>query len=626
MPLIHDPPTSSGTGNPVNGMATKPPNDLTVQDIPHHNKHFYYDDLSVADPGTIRLIAIQPGLFTDALVCGLHTKPSLLHQRQHAFDALSYSWSEEPGWKSITLNQHNDFRIGKSLFSALRRLRHRENERWVWSDQICINQANVEEKNTQVSMMGDVYGCADSVYVWLGSCGNTNRAAGEEEVESCHAHVLHDDGTVDFPVKKGLHVVQLCEARIDDKSQWWWRMWIVQEFALAKAVRVMIGPHTFTSMVAVVAALEKSWIDLEPDHVSRNMTKRQWQALPDRKARRQAYLKLLFLHNVRTQRIWLGANLKYLLFHTAEQYAGVPKDKIYGLVSLIDRQQSGFTLEVQYQKSDEEVYTDVTEYLLRRENSLDVLGQTPPPWMDTATWAQQSTSYDKLKCCAGGGVVANVRREGARLLVHGIRLCSVTSVLEWKTYYIIVKENDETSTVCVEDIRDGIIKTYSHQDEEVDASDRLGTMMLRWLEDFYLQKKKEQCLPTYASVDHTEQFARSITADSYLYKSTNTNAKKMAATNVFAPYLSGFMEHKKTWEFRCEALISRTNRAFFTTDAGLCGVAASTAIRTGDIVVVLAGASMPLILRPTAEVDDGGDLSYQLLGECFMSGVMHVFL
>jgi len=39
--------------------------------------------------------------------------------------------------------------------------------RWLWVDAVCINQDDVEEMNTQVQMMGEIYRAAERVVVWL---------------------------------------------------------------------------------------------------------------------------------------------------------------------------------------------------------------------------------------------------------------------------------------------------------------------------------------------------------------------------------------------------------------------------------------------------------------------------
>lgn len=58
--------------------------------------------------------------------------------------------------------------IGGELYSALKRLRSEDREWRIWVDALCINQADVAERNLHVKMMGEVYARAETVRVWLG--------------------------------------------------------------------------------------------------------------------------------------------------------------------------------------------------------------------------------------------------------------------------------------------------------------------------------------------------------------------------------------------------------------------------------------------------------------------------
>jgi hypothetical protein len=58
--------------------------------------------------------------------------------------------------------------ITKNLHDALLRLRLPTQPRLVWTDAICINQEDIEERGSQVKLMGDIYRFADSVVIWLG--------------------------------------------------------------------------------------------------------------------------------------------------------------------------------------------------------------------------------------------------------------------------------------------------------------------------------------------------------------------------------------------------------------------------------------------------------------------------
>ncbi len=61
------------------------------------------------------------------------------------------------------------FPVTINLKAALRALRQRKKVRVLWVDAVCINQADIPEKNVQVPLMSRLYSGADSVIVWLGA-------------------------------------------------------------------------------------------------------------------------------------------------------------------------------------------------------------------------------------------------------------------------------------------------------------------------------------------------------------------------------------------------------------------------------------------------------------------------
>jgi hypothetical protein len=54
------------------------------------------------------------------------------------------------------------------LYAALVRLRHPTEERYVWVDQLCINQGDLAEKSQQIPFMADIYQNANITVIWLG--------------------------------------------------------------------------------------------------------------------------------------------------------------------------------------------------------------------------------------------------------------------------------------------------------------------------------------------------------------------------------------------------------------------------------------------------------------------------
>ncbi|KAF2809226.1 heterokaryon incompatibility, partial [Mytilinidion resinicola] len=83
-----------------------------------------------------------------------------------SFDALSYVWGPPTSSHHILLNDHS-VPITKNLHTVLLRLRSDE-LRILWIDQLCIDQSNLEERSSQVRLMGKIYESAKEVVMWLG--------------------------------------------------------------------------------------------------------------------------------------------------------------------------------------------------------------------------------------------------------------------------------------------------------------------------------------------------------------------------------------------------------------------------------------------------------------------------
>nr|OQO32208.1 hypothetical protein B0A51_00577 [Rachicladosporium sp. CCFEE 5018] len=84
------------------------------------------------------------------------------------YQALSYCWGTEAATRTILIDGY-PFQVRRDLFDYLR-IRRNENDRaWLYVDAICINQLDLKEKSTQVTLMGDVYRNATEVVAWLGS-------------------------------------------------------------------------------------------------------------------------------------------------------------------------------------------------------------------------------------------------------------------------------------------------------------------------------------------------------------------------------------------------------------------------------------------------------------------------
>ena len=117
------------------------------------------------DADEIRVIALQPCSDSSITI-----ECKILHVRlsdQPRHEALSYMWGSESDPRVIEI-EGTEHHVRQNLWLALERLRLPTQERILWIDAICINQAETRERNHQVSLMSSICSHATCVVAWLG--------------------------------------------------------------------------------------------------------------------------------------------------------------------------------------------------------------------------------------------------------------------------------------------------------------------------------------------------------------------------------------------------------------------------------------------------------------------------
>jgi hypothetical protein len=114
---------------------------------------------------------------------GAHNEPissslicTSLYNSAVAYEALSYTWGDHRHREEISLvtletGERIEYvlAVTSSLHSALKSLRPQTGPaRTLWIDAICINQADLDERSSQVARMREIYHKANMVIVWLG--------------------------------------------------------------------------------------------------------------------------------------------------------------------------------------------------------------------------------------------------------------------------------------------------------------------------------------------------------------------------------------------------------------------------------------------------------------------------
>ncbi|EEU43366.1 uncharacterized protein NECHADRAFT_45214, partial [Fusarium vanettenii 77-13-4] len=199
---------------------------------------------SLDDPDrSFRLIKLQPSkdsetAASDNLICDIEE-----HVRGDCppYTALSYVWATPESKHKCVIANGNKVQISQTVENALRRLRFRQKPRWLWVDQLCINQVDENEKSHQVHQMHSIYSDADQVISWLGTgdeksdlicrlMRDTGRALRQRDMDALKK-LYGEEGSVDLvAAKEAFHA--FCERR------YWTRLWVIQEFAVGRRVAV----------------------------------------------------------------------------------------------------------------------------------------------------------------------------------------------------------------------------------------------------------------------------------------------------------------------------------------------------------------------------------------------------
>jgi hypothetical protein len=136
---------------------------------PETTKRYAYRPLESAEH--IRLLHLLPALQSgQPLVCSIRQKH--LPDAIASYEAVSYTWGiPDFSCKLRCADEDSELDITKNADTLLRRFRDEHRTRVLWIDAVCINQADNEEKGTQIPLMGQIYRFASKVLAWLGEGG-----------------------------------------------------------------------------------------------------------------------------------------------------------------------------------------------------------------------------------------------------------------------------------------------------------------------------------------------------------------------------------------------------------------------------------------------------------------------
>jgi hypothetical protein len=219
---------------------------------------------------TIRLLSICPPQYADPSKLELLIVTFRLDNLP-VFNALSYTWGPtEYGSREYTDNDKVcisvnglKFYIYPNAFDALLQLRETCPNDYVWVDAVCINQDDLAERASQISIMDSIYSDASQVVIWLGkpakgmrqlmdhfhhltSMSMSDYLEAKEEIARLDEHTMLVPGTSgDLALRRfGLPIPSSPTwemVHAFGRKRWFTRLWVIQEAALAKEFLLLCG-------------------------------------------------------------------------------------------------------------------------------------------------------------------------------------------------------------------------------------------------------------------------------------------------------------------------------------------------------------------------------------------------
>jgi hypothetical protein len=185
-----------GPWHPILHNAPRPPKDRDTQTTgPQYvpviaNDYSWYRPL---DPSRkeIRILFLEPEPLDSTTDVVVHVfNASLLESSiPKLYGCLSYCWGNPNITKAIQVmyteksksgvdglvTTQTEFRVTANLEAALRVFRSKLKRPVMWADALCIDQSDIDERSSQVSLMAEIYRQAVQTIVWLGEADSTTK-------------------------------------------------------------------------------------------------------------------------------------------------------------------------------------------------------------------------------------------------------------------------------------------------------------------------------------------------------------------------------------------------------------------------------------------------------------------
>jgi hypothetical protein len=601
--------------------------------------------------GEIRILELHPGAFGSELSGELQIASidfeypsvgnwtrftnhavSLAKQGPFWYTALSYVWGVPKFDVVFRLGEKHSIRITKTLSCALQQLRDAEQSVFLWIDQICINQASVSEKERQIPLMGMIYRYATNCLIWLGDEGKNNANLALETLQTVHARLQQSDQEItdaDFErlALPGSKDIAWWEVKQLFRRPWFKRLWTIQEVILPTDVYVKCGKATvpWDNLSSWCATMKSCgllrWLLANSEIDNIHGGEQEGGLVPASGGETITALeterRLVFQNN---------QSLLNILVETRYAQAWEPKDKIYGVLGLVD-----VDITPTYAKSTKQVYFEACVKvpdgdLYRLLNCVDHETPERPSWIPD--WSKprvtESLGFTNTSWAiyAAGGRKSDPARGLKYPFVVPITVDhkAQAMIMNGKIFDAISILGD-VATIAALDIDDPVennmeLASYVETAKTFEKYPSGGPIFDAFWQTLVAGKDPSGRMK--APTDYSEVF--SLVLDSSTGKMPSLPGQTYSPRRKKGFFTLQNLRSRKPAQtladLRQSYRAALRNRRFSVSEKGYFALV-PRGTQAGDKICVLEGINVPYILR--AVEGEGG---YELVGECFVYGIM----
>lgn len=576
---------------------------------------YTYQPLAYDD--SIRILILEPGERQEPIQCSL--VPVRLSEKPE-YDAISYVWGTDEPSQEIFIDGQKVM-IRTNLHSALLRFRRsperndsqeasgRNLQRRLWADALCINQADIPERNQQVQSMKLVFAQARSVLIWLRESVESDRLAfdlfkiAQGIVGSRDWRITEDEVKRFSRIISSHRFQQNTWIAVDDvfKCTWFKRIWVLQELVVAHDPLVTCGEYeaTWVALSATAYAVSKNTITDSKGKVvgmSGDSTNLRFHCRG--------------LYNMQVARARHFENKQPTLYEllrvTYRLVSSEPVDKIYALRGLLKEEEAS-SLKVDYALEASEVFELATRDLLSRStNPFELLGLVssfPSAPISTSSPSWVPNYWDLTTTYTYNFILANAYRASGQ------------------TRSQISFTGSNQKILC---LGGHIVDKVSHCLSWKYLEQPIVEESARWYQKCQQYVLQTDCCPT--GEDMFSCWWRLLVCDLFYDAQEKIRAAEGFKSHYLDPNLSDFMTNPTRLEgdntlqnaqitYRETAFITSRNASLCRTASGYLGWIPPQA-HSGDYICIFAGAPCPFVVR---ERPEGG---YTLVGSAYVHGMM----